>query len=298
MASATIHVSSSSAFATLLKTSRIVVVDFYADWCGPCKQIAPVFEQLSQQLSRKDRITFAKVDTDNQKELASKYNVTTLPTFMVFRGGEQVEKLGPDPRKLSDVIRKLIAEMDGSQAYGAGPSVSVEWRKADLPKGYSDVTDQVDVKGLELLNSDNEFGGVRTLVDGAKPSALNSKGKAGESKKDWVESDTDEQLMMFMPFQAQLKVHTLQITSLPPSSSEDDEEIPMRPKTLNLYINTPHILGFEEAEGMVPTQAITLSANDWDATGTAIIPLRFVKFQNVTSLVFFCRGWRWRWRES
>lgn len=130
---------------------------------------------------------------------------------MVFRGGEQVEKVGPDPKKLQDVIKKLVAEMDGSQAYGAGPSGSVEWRKADLPKGYSDVTDQVDVKGLELLNSDSEFGGVRTLVEASKPSALDSKGKAGESKKDWVESDTDEQLMMFMPFQAQLKVHTLQV---------------------------------------------------------------------------------------
>lgn len=139
---------------------------------------------------------------------------------MVFRGGERVEKLGPEPRKLQDVIKKLVAELDGSQAYGAGPSGSVDWRKADLPKGYSDVTDQVDVKGLELLNSDSEFGGVRILVDASKPSALDSKGKSGESKKDWVESDTDEQLMMYMPFQAQLKIHTLQVRIFDISSYE------------------------------------------------------------------------------
>jgi thiol-disulfide isomerase/thioredoxin len=48
----------------------------YADWCGPCKQIAPIYEQLSAQLSRPNRITFVKVNTDTQKEIASKYGIT------------------------------------------------------------------------------------------------------------------------------------------------------------------------------------------------------------------------------
>jgi hypothetical protein len=61
----------------------------------------------------------------------------------------------------------------------------------------------------------------------------------------------------------------------------------MRPKTVHLYTNRPHILGFDEAEDIPPTQMITLSASDWDSMGTANIALRFVKFQNVTSLVLF-----------
>lgn len=61
----------------------------------------------------------------------------------------------------------------------------------------------------------------------------------------------------------------------------------MRPQTIHIYTNRPHILGFEEAEDIPATQSITLSAKDWDATGTADIPLRFVKFQNVSSLVLF-----------
>lgn len=61
----------------------------------------------------------------------------------------------------------------------------------------------------------------------------------------------------------------------------------MRPKTIKIYSNRPHILGFEEAEDIEATQSITLSPSDWDSTGTATIPLRFVKFQYVTSLVFF-----------
>lgn len=80
----------------------------------------------------------------------------------------------------------------------------------------------------------------------------------------------------------------MQITSLPPAGGEDeDEEVPMRPKTIQIYPNRAHILGFSEADDVPAAQSITLSAGDWDATGTATISLRFVKFQNVTSLVLF-----------
>jgi hypothetical protein len=54
-----------------------------------------------------------------------------------------------------------------------------------------------------------------------------------------------------------------------------------------MYSNRPHILGFEEADDIPATQSITLSSEDWDSTGTATISMRFVKFQNVTSLVLF-----------
>lgn len=125
---------------------------------------------------------------------------------------------GVDSRKLQQIVQKLAAEAEGgssSSGFG-GSSSGSSWRAGDLPKGYRDVTDQVDVKGLELLNADGEFGGVRTLFESSKPSALEKKGKADSTSKDWVESDTDEQLMLFMPFQSTLKVHTLQVLSSGP----------------------------------------------------------------------------------
>lgn len=92
--------------------------------------------------------------------------------------------------------------------------------------------------------------------------------------------------MIFMPFQANLKIHSLHITSQNPS--EEDDELPSRPKLLKLFINRPSILGFDEADGLPATQEITLSEKDWDAkTNTAKVELRFVKFQNVTSMVLF-----------
>jgi len=93
--------------------------------------------------------------------------------------------------------------------------------------------------------------------------------------------------MLFIPFQSTLKIHSLHLTAFPPAS-DDDDEVPMRPKTVKIYTNRAHILGFDEAEDIEPTQTITLGSNDWDAkSGTAKIELRFVKFQNVTSLVVF-----------
>lgn len=184
----------------------------YADWCGPCKAIAPLYDQLSSSLSRKNVVTFVKIDVESQKEIASTYNVTSLPTFMIFREGKTIEKVqGADPRKLQEVVKKLAKEVSesgsGSGAGEAsGSSGGGSWRGADLPRGYGDITDQVEARGCELLNADEDFGPVRVLFDPSRPSALTKK----QGAKDWVESGADDQLLLFMPFQSMLKLHTLQ----------------------------------------------------------------------------------------
>lgn len=203
--------------------------------------------------------------------------------------------MGADPanlRKMTDRV-KNISEGGSSSATGSS------WLGAGLPRGFADITDQVDSKGLDLLNAESEFGGAKTLFETSKPSRLGpgaadkGKSKAGDDTngtgQDWVESDTDPQLMLFIPFHSTLKIHTLHITSLPPQSpAEVEDEIPMRPRTIQLYTNRSHILGFEEAEDIQATQTFELSAKDWDVeTGTAKLELRYVKFQNVTSLVLF-----------
>lgn len=107
-----------------------------------------------------------------------------------------------------------------------------------------------------------------------------------DDEKDYVESDTDEQLMIFIPFQSTLKVHSLHITSAP-TDTEDDEK-PSRPKKLKIFTNKPQTPSFDDADSMQATQDVTLEEKDWDPqTNTAKIELRFVKFQNVYSLVIF-----------
>ncbi|KAH8891876.1 DUF1000-domain-containing protein [Thozetella sp. PMI_491] len=286
--SKTVKITSLAQFNDLLKKSKIVVADFYADWCGPCNTIAPVYEQLSKALSREDRVTFTKVNTDEQTEIAATYAITGLPTFIVFRNGKPEDRIqGANPMQLQAVIKKLQSEAEGNEAgetgsgSGSGATDS-HWRGVGLPRGYSDITSQVELNRCELLNVDTEAAGnVRVLFETGKPGAL----KQGTSAaKDWVESDTDEQLLLFVPFQSMIKLHTLQITSLPP---RDDDEAPMRPRTVKLFTNKPHNLGFEEAEDLTATQVVELSESDWNAEGTANIGLRFVKFQNINSLVLF-----------
>ncbi|OCT54556.1 Thioredoxin-like protein 1 [Cladophialophora carrionii] len=280
--SKTVHIESTDQFSALLSSSTIVVADFYADWCGPCKQIAPIFEQLSAQLSRPNKITFAKIDTDKQQDLSRSYGVRAMPTFMVFRNARRVEFIeGADPRRLSNVVKDLANEvnkMDTGEV--AGSSSGSTWLGAELPRGYVDVTSQVDVLGLELLNWDSAHGNARALISSDRP-----KGQA-EATSDWVESDTDEQLMVYLPFQSTLKIHSLHLTSLP--TDTDDEEQPSRPKVVKIYTNRPRILGFDEADDTQAAQEVTLSEKDWDPkTGTAKVELRIVKFQNVSSIVLF-----------
>ncbi|CAO2648835.1 Nn.00g097840.m01.CDS01 [Neocucurbitaria sp. VM-36] len=294
--SGTVEISSPAQLSTLLSSSRVVVVNFYNEGNTSSKAIAPVYDQLASQLARPNRVTFAKVSTVQQAQIAQSYNVTNTPAFIIFKNNQKIRTYsGSNPQQLSEAIKDLAAEAEnegsGSGGFGeAGSSGSGGWRGAALPRGYADVTDQVDVRGLDLLNSDSDFGGVRTLFESSQPTSL-KKGKAAaigsEENKDWVESDVDNQLMLYVPFTSTLKVHTVQITSCV-SGDEEDDEAPVRPKTIHVWTNRQHNLGFEEAEDIPAIQTIELKPSDWDEqTATAKLELRFVKFQNVYSLVLF-----------
>ncbi|MBO3442929.1 MULTISPECIES: thioredoxin [Clostridia] len=69
----------------------VVVVDFFATWCGPCKMLAPVFEELGSEMQNEAR--FVKVDIDQSLEIAQQFNISTVPTMMIFKDGKPVESL-------------------------------------------------------------------------------------------------------------------------------------------------------------------------------------------------------------
>ena len=87
------HVTDSSFESDVLKSSVPVLVDFWAEWCGPCKQISPIVDELAKEFDGK--ITIAKVDIDHNPQTPSKYNVRGIPTLMLFKNGNvEATKVG------------------------------------------------------------------------------------------------------------------------------------------------------------------------------------------------------------
>ncbi len=81
-----------------------VLVDFWATWCAPCKIIAPLLEQLAEELGA--RVTIAKVDVDDNGDLANRFGIRSIPTLMVFKDGKVVDQMvGAAPK---EQIRKLV----------------------------------------------------------------------------------------------------------------------------------------------------------------------------------------------
>ena len=102
------HVTDSSFESDVLKSSVPVLVDFWAEWCGPCKQISPIVDELAKEFDGK--ITIAKVDIDHNPQTPSKYNVRGIPTLMIFKGGQVAAmKVGAAPKgALTDWVRSQL----------------------------------------------------------------------------------------------------------------------------------------------------------------------------------------------
>ena len=101
-------VATNTNFAELLQDGKLVIVDFWATWCGPCRMFSPLLDEVEAEMA--DRITVVKVNVDDADELAARYRIMNIPTLLFFKGGQVVDKtVGAMPKNV--LVEKINANL-------------------------------------------------------------------------------------------------------------------------------------------------------------------------------------------
>lgn len=226
--------------------TRLVVADYYATWCGPCRQIAPRFAELSTAYPK---AVFLKIDVDQCPETAQAQGVTAMPTFIFYRNKVKIDLMrGADTAALEEKIKKWYQEDDED---GDGDT---------RIKGHMDLSTFIQKAECECLNESDEHPLAHALT----------------TKGGFLESDCDEQLILNIGFNQAVKIHSMRF-----EAPEDKG-----PKTVKLFINQPTTLDFDKADSMAPVQQLDLTPEDFKEGAVVQLKfVKFQNVQNITVFI-------------
>lgn len=249
MANQVEEVESDEDFKEKLKAAggRLVLIDFHATWCGPCKRIAPKISQLAAQYPE---VYFMKVDVDECQETAGLYKITAMPTFLFMKNAKTLERIqGANPDAIENKLDALVSSTAASSSEASSSGVG----------GYNDLEPHILEKNC--LNEADDHP-MKWIFE--------------DNKDLYLESDCDPELLITMTFSQAIKLHSMKV------QGPDDGSAP---KTVKLFINQPNELDFDAARDYKAVQELTLSKDD--VVEGNVVNLKFVKLQNVNNICLF-----------
>lgn len=101
-------IATNDTFEELLQDSRLVIVDFWATWCGPCRMLSPILDQVEEEMA--DKISVVKVNVDDADEVAARFRIMSIPTLLFFKNGQIVDKtVGAMPKNV--LVEKINSNL-------------------------------------------------------------------------------------------------------------------------------------------------------------------------------------------
>ncbi|KAG7195571.1 uncharacterized protein KQ657_003338 [Scheffersomyces spartinae] len=203
-------ITSTREFEDCLVHNKYLVANFTATWCGPCQAIKPLVDQMYENTAKYGNIEVVRIDIDAQSELASRYSVTSIPTFLVFESGELTKRLSSaNVSELTQAFDQLALKATDGVRKGSGAKavlmkVDDDELKSLVPKGYEILNPKILMSEFVSFNA-SPLLTVQTK-DGDAPSA-NQLFKLEENSP--VYSDADSQLLFYVPFTSVCKVYSV-----------------------------------------------------------------------------------------
>jgi len=239
-------------------SDRLLIIDFTASWCGPCKAIAPKYQQWSTEYKQ---VIFTKCDVDEARPIAQAYRISAMPTFVFIKNRQTLEMIkGANPAAIEAAIRKHAGLPQPDYVEGSGSSGPVDKALA----GHTSLLSQIDASQTTCLNEAPKHNLKSILTNPPTPGT-------------YLESDADEQLLLGIAFLQSVKMFALCFTT-------NESGLASAPKTVKLFSDNLQI-GFDEASSQTPAQEFELTKEQ--AAGKELVFLRYVKFQKTNSISIF-----------
>jgi len=272
-----IEIKSLSQFHSLQKSSSLLIIDFHATWCGPCKVISPVFERLSKPHDTPSTsIIFAKCDVDKAQPVAQECGITAMPTFQFFKGGKKVDEVrGADPPQLTTKIQYYTTEAakEVPKASAAGASSSGSGNK-DSKSGS--LRSLIDVEKSRLLGT-SMLSNIRNVL--SPPPTGYAIASATNSSK----------LLLYLVFKETVDISQLKLTIVKDGKNNAPARIQLGADALVQFTKDKdgveaNDLSMVSVSKTEKSQAINVFSDEY-SHGVAELKLKASKFSGVKSLM-------------